>query len=120
MPWITYALHTVYTFRNQYWLWCPIIGPIVGALGMFRPVFVSVTLLIYKCFAQSASSCRIFSSSLVPRVYSTGRELMSPSRSTSQSPLTYDFSTRDAKARAHHARAKAAERGRPIAGIENV
>ena len=23
---------TVFTFRNQYWLWCPVIGPIVGAL----------------------------------------------------------------------------------------
>jgi len=23
--------HVVFTFRNQYWLWCPIIGPIVGA-----------------------------------------------------------------------------------------
>ncbi|OBZ68878.1 Aquaporin-9 [Grifola frondosa] len=22
----------VFTFRNQYWLWCPVIGPIVGAL----------------------------------------------------------------------------------------
>ncbi|THH31170.1 hypothetical protein EUX98_g3006 [Antrodiella citrinella] len=22
----------VYTFRNQYWLWCPILGPILGAL----------------------------------------------------------------------------------------
>lgn len=26
----------VYTYRNHYWLWCPIIGPIVGALvGVF-------------------------------------------------------------------------------------
>nr|VWO98413.1 A necrosis toxin (Ptr necrosis toxin) (ToxA) (Toxin A) [Ganoderma boninense] len=23
----------VFTFRNQYWLWCPILAPIVGALG---------------------------------------------------------------------------------------
>lgn len=22
----------VFTFRNQYWLWCPIMGPILGAL----------------------------------------------------------------------------------------
>ena len=22
----------MFTFRNQYWLWCPVIGPIVGAL----------------------------------------------------------------------------------------
>ena len=26
----------VFTFRNQYWLWCPVIAPIVGALGAFH------------------------------------------------------------------------------------
>jgi len=31
----------VFTFRNQYWLWCPIIAPIVGAL---------VGVFLYDCF----------------------------------------------------------------------
>ncbi|KDQ25901.1 hypothetical protein PLEOSDRAFT_1066922 [Pleurotus ostreatus PC15] len=33
---------TVFTFRNQYWLWCPIMGPIVGAqLGtIFYDLFI--------------------------------------------------------------------------------
>ena len=30
----TNALPIVFSFRNQYWLWCPVIAPVVGALGM--------------------------------------------------------------------------------------
>ncbi|KAF8892960.1 aquaporin-like protein [Infundibulicybe gibba] len=32
----------VYTFRNQYWLWCPILGPLMGAQAgaMFYDVFL--------------------------------------------------------------------------------
>ena len=33
----------VFTYRNQFWLWCPVIAPIVGALSMFSisPIPVS-------------------------------------------------------------------------------
>ena len=33
---LTYIPSKVFTFRSQYWLWCPVIAPIVGALGAFH------------------------------------------------------------------------------------
>ena len=27
----------VYNFRHQYWIWCPVIGPVCGAIGELRP-----------------------------------------------------------------------------------
>ncbi|RPD62715.1 aquaporin [Lentinus tigrinus ALCF2SS1-7] len=69
----------VFSFRHQYWLWCPVIAPIVGAL---------VGTFIYDALFFTGSE------SIVNRP--------------------------DARARAHHERAKAEERGRPIAGVENV
>ncbi|KAI0632398.1 aquaporin [Trametes polyzona] len=69
----------VFTFRNHYWLWCPVIGPIAGAL---------VGTFIYDA------------------LFFTGAESL--------------LNKPDAKARAHHERARNAERQRPIAGVDNV
>ncbi|KAH9851504.1 aquaporin [Lenzites betulinus] len=69
----------VFTFRSHYWLWCPVIAPIIGALA---GVFVYDTLLF------------------------TGAESL--------------LNKPNAKARAHHERARNEERRRPVAGIENV
>ncbi|KAK2460762.1 hypothetical protein APHAL10511_007232 [Amanita phalloides] len=40
----------VYTFRNQYWLWCPVIAPIVGA---------QVGTLFYDIFLYNGDDSRI-------------------------------------------------------------
>lgn len=69
----------VFTFRNQYWLWCPIIAPIVGAL---------IGTFIYDTF--------IF----------TGAESI--------------MNRPNARARAHHERARNAERQKPPAGTSDV
>ena len=43
---LTNFLAIVYSFRNQYWLWCPVIGPIVGALGeSFYKVWTTSVLI---------------------------------------------------------------------------
>jgi len=69
----------VYTFRNQYWLWCPVIAPIVGAL---------VGAFLYDAF------------------FYTGAESI--------------LNKPNATARAHHMRARNAERQKPPVGPGEV
>ncbi|RDB19769.1 hypothetical protein Hypma_013200 [Hypsizygus marmoreus] len=48
----------VYTFRNQYWLWCPVLGPILGA---------QVGTMFYDAFLYNGEDSRFNKSRRLPK-----------------------------------------------------
>ena len=68
---LMWALHAVYNFRHQYWIWCPVLGPICGAIGLCFMHRVLKGLLI--SMSQLASSSTISSCTWATNQYSTGQ-----------------------------------------------
>lgn len=85
----------VFTYRNQFWLWCPVIAPIVGALS--------------ECFHHTDPGHGALTTPPLVGTFLYDAFIFTGSESILNRP--------NAAARAQHERARNAERQKPIAGV---
>ena len=102
---------------SHYWLWCPVIAPIIGAIGEWLNYICRWMVRAHgaRISEQSAYSSTIHSGSLVVRASSIDRRSSIPRRVSSSNHTTLFRNKEARKARA----ASNAERQKRITGTDS-